>query len=53
MHIVGSCWLHGVFVAALGLSPVVVSGLLTAVASLLWSTGSRPAGFSSCGTQAQ
>ena len=35
-----------------GLLFVAVRGLLIAVASLLWSTGSRHAGFSSCGSQA-
>ena len=55
-------WLCWVFVAVRGLSLVAVSGgllfvavrgLLIAVASLLQSTGSRHAGFSSCGSQAQ
>ena len=55
-------WLRWVFVAARGLSLVVVSGgyssLWCAGFSLrwllfLWSTGSRRAGFSSCGTWAQ
>ena len=36
-----------------GYYPVVVRGLLIAVASLLWSMGSRYRGFSSCGTWAQ
>ena len=35
-----------------GLLFVVVHGLLIAVLLLLYSTGSRPAGFSSCSTQA-
>ena len=55
-------WLHWVFVAAHGLSVVVASGgnssLRCAGFSLRWplllrSTGSRHAGFSSCGTRAQ
>ena len=55
-------WLCWVFVAARGLSLVVASGgyslLWCAGFSLqwlllLWSTGSRCAGFSSCGTRAQ
>ena len=55
-------WLHWVFVAAHGLSVVVASGgnssLRCTGFSLRWplllrSTGSRHAGFSSCGTQAQ
>ena len=55
-------WLHWVFVAAHGLSLVVVSGgyssLQCAGFSLWWllllqSTGSRHAGFSSCSTRAQ
>ena len=55
-------WLCWVFVAARGLSLVEVSGgyssLLCAGFSLRWllllrSTGSRRAGFSSCGTWAQ
>ena len=55
-------WLHWVFVAAHGLSLVVASGgyssLRCAGFSLwwplpLWSTGSRRAGLSSCGTRAQ
>ena len=55
-------WLHWVFVAAHGLSLVVVSGgyssLWCAGFSLWWlpllrSTGSWHVGFSSCGTQAQ
>ena len=54
-------WLHWVFVAARGLSLVVVSGgyssLWCAGFSLQWllllrSTGSRRTGFSSCGMQA-
>ena len=54
-------WLHWVFAAARGLSLVAVSGgyslLRDAGFSLWWllllqSTGSRRAGFSSCGTQA-
>ena len=36
-----------------GLLFVAVRGLLIVVASLVGSTGSRHAGFSSCGTQAQ
>ena len=35
-----------------GCSPVVVHGLLTAVASLVGRTGSRACGLSSCGSQA-
>ena len=55
-------WLRWVFVATRGLSLVVVSGgyssLPCAGSSLPWllllqSTGSRHAGFSSCGTRAQ
>ena len=55
-------WLHWVFVAAHGLSLVVASGdysLLRCMGfslrwlQLLWSTGSRRVGFSSCGTWAQ
>ena len=54
-------WLRGVFVAASGLSLVVASGgysLLQCAGFslrwlLLWSTGSRRAGFSSCGTRTQ
>ena len=55
-------WLCWVFVAARGLSVVVVSGGCSSLPctgfSLRWllllqSTGSRPVGFSSCGTQAQ
>ena len=55
-------WLHWVFVAAHGLSLVAASGgyssLRCACFSLRWllllqSTGSRRAGFSSCGTCAQ
>ena len=54
-------WLHWVFVAVHGLSLVVVSGgyssLRCAGFSLQWlfllrSTGSRHAGFSSCGSRA-
>ena len=54
-------WLHWVFVAVRGLSLVAASGgyssLRCAVFSLrwlllLWSTGSRRAGFSICGTRA-
>ena len=54
-------WLHWVFVAARGLSLVVVSGayslLWCAGFSLRWlpllqSIGSRCVGFSSCGSQA-
>ena len=55
-------WLHWVFAAARRLSLVVASGdysLLRCAGfslqwlPLLWSTGSRHAGFSSCGTWAQ
>ena len=55
-------WLHWVLVAARGLSLVVASrgySLLQCMGFslwwplLLWSTGSRHAGFSSCGMQAQ
>ena len=55
-------WLHWVFIAARGLSLVVASGgyslLWCAGFSLWWllllqSTGSRRAGFGSCGTWAQ
>ena len=55
-------WLHWVFVAMRGLSLVAASGgyssLRCAGFSLQWllllqSIGSRHAGFSSCGTQAQ
>ena len=42
-------WLCWVFVAASGLSLAVASGSY----SLLWSTGCRCVGFSSCGMQAQ
>ena len=54
-------WLSWVFVAARGLSLVAVSGGYSSLwctgFSLRWllllqSTGSRPAGFSSCGSQA-
>ena len=50
-------WLHWVFVAARGLSPVAASrghsSLQCMGFSLQWSTGSRRAGFSSCGSRAQ
>ena len=55
-------WLHWVFVAACGLSLVAASGgysLLQGVGFslrwllLLWSMGSRRAGFSSCGSWAK
>ena len=55
-------WLCWVFIAACGLSLVVASrgysslwcaGFSLSWLLLLWSTGSRHAGFSSCGTQAQ
>ena len=55
-------WLCWVFVAARGLSLVVVSGSYSSLQCtgfslqwllLLWSTGSRYAGFSSCSMQAQ
>ena len=55
-------WLHWVFVAVCGLSLVVASGATLPRGarashcggfSLLWSTGSRCVGFSSCGIQAQ
>ena len=55
-------WLHWVLIAARGLSLVAVSGGYSSLQcmcfSLQWllllqSTGSRCAGFSSCGTQAQ
>ena len=55
-------WLRWVFVAVRGLSLVAVSGgysSLLGAGFLLWwllllcSMGSRPAGFSSCGTRAQ
>ena len=55
-------WLHWVFVAARGLSLVVASGgysslrcvgVLLPWLLLLWSTGSRRTGFSSCSTRAQ
>ena len=55
-------WLHWVFVAARGLSLVAASGGYSSLQCvgfssqwllLLQSTGSRHAGFSSCGTQAQ
>ena len=54
-------WLHWVFVAARGLSPVAVSRGCTSLECAgfslrwplpLWSTGSRRASFSSCGTRA-
>ena len=52
-------WLRWVFVAAHGLSLVAASGGYSSVwyfslrwLLLLWSTGSRHAGFSSCGTRA-
>ena len=55
-------WLHWVFIAARGLSLVAGSGGYSSLRCtgfslrwllLLWSTGSRHAGFSSCSTQAQ
>ena len=55
-------WLHWVFVAVRGLSLISVSGGYSSLwcvgfslrwLLLLWSTGSRRAGFSSCGTRAQ
>ena len=47
-------WLLWVFVAVHGLSLVVASGGFSLWWLLLvWSTGSRPMGFSSCSTQAQ
>ena len=55
-------WLHWVFVAMHGLSLVVASGGYSSLwcagfslrwLVLLWSTGSRHAGFSSCGSRAQ
>ena len=55
-------WLRWVFVAACGLSLVAASrghsslwcvGFSLQWLLLLWSTGSRHTGFSSCGTQAQ
>ena len=55
-------WLCWVFVAAHELSLVAASGSYSLLQCagfslrwllLLWSTGSRPAGFSSCGTQPQ
>ena len=55
-------WLHWVFVAVRGLSLVAASrgysslwctGFSSRWLLLLWSTGSRRVGFSSCGTQAQ
>ena len=53
-------WLHWVFVAMCSLSLVVVSGGYSSLRCagfslrwrlLLWSTGSRHVGFSSCGAQ--
>ena len=55
-------WLHWVFVAVRGLSLVAASGSYSSLwragfsswwPHLLWSTGSRLTGFSSCGTRAQ
>ena len=55
-------WLHWVFVAARGLSLVAAIGAYSSLRCmdfslrwliLLWSTGSRCVGFSSCGMQAQ
>ena len=55
-------WLHWVFVAACGLSLVAVSGDYSSLQCvdfslrwllLLWCTGSRCTGFSSCSTRAQ
>ena len=46
-------WLHWDFIAALGLSHVVVCRLLIAVASLVAEQGSRHMGFSCCGAWAQ
>ena len=55
-------WLRWVFIAAHGLSLVAVSGGYSSLRCtgfslqwllLLWSTGSRRTGFSSCGTWAQ
>ena len=55
-------WLSWIFVAVCGLSLVVVSGGYSSLwcmgvslqwPLLLWSTGSRHAGFSSCGARAQ
>ena len=54
-------WHHWVFIAVRGLSLVVASGVYSSLQCagfslrwlLLWSTGSRRVGFSSCGTQAQ
>ena len=54
-------WLHWVFIAARGLSLVTASGGYSLLRCegfslrwllLLWSKGSRRAGFSSCGTRA-
>lgn len=49
-------WLHGVFIAAQGLALVVVRRLCCLVSLRrflwLWSTGSKRAGFRSCGTRA-
>ena len=54
-------WLHWVFIAACGLSLVAACGGYSSLWCmgfslqwiLLWNTGSRHAGFSSCGTRAQ
>ena len=47
-------WLHWVFIAVHGLSLVAASaGFSLRQLLLLWSTGSRHAGFSSCSTLAQ
>ena len=55
-------WLHWIFVALCGLSLVAVSGVYSSLRCtgfslrwllLLWSTGSRRTGFSSCGAWAQ
>ena len=54
-------WLHWVFIAAHGLSLVAASGGYSSLWCMgfslqwlvLWSTGSRCAGFSSCGTWTQ
>ena len=54
-------WLHWVFISACGLSLVAASGGYSSLRCtcfslrwllLLWSTGSRHAGFSNCGSQA-
>ena len=53
-------WLRWVLVAVYGLSPVMATGSYSSLRCtglslrwfLLWSTGSRCAGFSSCGTRA-